>query len=437
MGILPHVLRIEDDVPYPPTFGAGFLWVTLECFLSRGACAEESAATLLLRSLNDHNSGVLTLLAAHGALLQVPYDYRRGFGNDPGILGVISKAHPGIQGMKGNSADRILDSRVVPVTPDPSPVEVSTSSAGHATARALDIIQEWGQIYSLTATSCAICGLPLRDAVSVARGIGPDCSRQHYELDFVITDLMVKSALGVLFASGLEAPVKLAAKGLKDRPRELCNVLLWWCSAHLDNRDTVLDCAAIVTALGFVSLGDRLRERNTDVVITLDPSGDYVLRCKSKYSVRRNMQRVKEASSVPRQGRFTYGWRFPANRKHLVWTILGDAFGDQWATVPDGAGRSKVVRIPVAFYWEISKAFDAAYPPVVQPALPLSNLGIVRKAGDNLEVHTPKWDPDFLVALKELPYKDRRWNSGNKCWEVDPKHETRVRELVLRYFQTT
>jgi len=107
--------------------------------------------------------------------------------------------------------------------------------------------------------------LPLRDAVSVTRGIGPVCSAHHYEINFDITADMVEDALGILFASKLETPVKLAAKTLKEKPRDLCNVLIWWSSAHLDNVEVVLDCAAIVTALGFESLGDKMREQEFDL----------------------------------------------------------------------------------------------------------------------------------------------------------------------------
>ena len=129
------------------------------------------------------------------------------------------------------------------------------SLAAHSTADALGIIREWGKVYSLAATKCAMCGKSLRDSVSVTRGIGPDCSRQHYDVSFDITDSMVEDALGHLFASGLDSKVKSAAKALKSKPRDLCNVLVWWASAHLGETDTVIAIANIVTSLGFDSLG--------------------------------------------------------------------------------------------------------------------------------------------------------------------------------------
>ncbi|MGA1213853.1 MAG: DUF6011 domain-containing protein, partial [Solirubrobacterales bacterium] len=46
-------------------------------------------------------------------------------------------------------------------------------------ADALGIIRQWGSVYTLTATHCACCGIGLRDALSVSRGIGPECSRKH------------------------------------------------------------------------------------------------------------------------------------------------------------------------------------------------------------------------------------------------------------------
>jgi len=226
-----------------------------------------------------------------------------------------------------NAATEILDAPEPAITTanlQGSSVDrtVSDGSAAHAAADALGIICEWGQVFTLTATLCAVCGQGLRDAVSVTRGMGPVCSREHYDIDFPITDTMVADALGILFASNLEAPVKLAAKALKDKPRDLCNVLIWWASAHLNNTDVVLDCAEIMSALGFETLGARVRERNTNVIISLadDDSGDFILRCRSHRDVRENMTRIVrkgDAATLPREGRFKYGWQVKAVAKAI------------------------------------------------------------------------------------------------------------------------
>ena len=352
-----------------------------------------------------------------------------------------------------NAADSILadNSGIGPKAPDAaakarakarSKSGTTGSLAAHSTADALGIIREWGKVYSLAATRCAMCGKPLRDSVSVTRGIGPDCSRQHYDVSFDITDSMVEDALGHLFASGLDSKVKSAAKALKSKPRDLCNVLVWWASAHLGETDTVIAIANIVTSLGFDSLGDRLRERNTDAVITKadDDSGDFILRCRSMMNVRRNMGRVKEATSVPREGRFKYGWRFPANRKGLVWTILGEDFGNQWATVPGktATDASQVVKVPAATWRDVRAAFEQTYPrPTLRKrttAAPAAT--IVRVKADCLEVHTPSRNFNFVDELKALSRTtaDRKWSPQDRCWKVALKFEGQVRALVAKHF---
>ena len=139
-----------------------------------------------------------------------------------------------------NAATHLLE------TPDEAPKKArglavvtkptQTSSAAHAAADAVGIIREWSKVYDLAATHCTSCGSPLRDSVSVTRGIGPICSEKHYDIeDLEIANDMVEEALGILHASKLDKPVKYAAKALKTKPRDLCNILIWWSSVHLDN----------------------------------------------------------------------------------------------------------------------------------------------------------------------------------------------------------
>ena len=310
----------------------------------------------------------------------------------------------------------------------------------HMTADALGLLREWSKLFTLTASHCTCCGKPLTDALSVTRGIGPDCSAENYNITFEITDEMVMRAMGCLAASHLDSRVKNAVVGLRTRPRDLCNVLVWWSSVHLNDADTVLQCSEIVTLLGFVSLGDRLRERNTDVIVSKDDSGMYVLRCKSRINVVNNMRRIKEAVSVPRVGRFKHGWTFPADRKDLVWTILGEDFGGQWATVPakDG-GTARVVKIESRTCWDVRKMFKQTYNPPTPVAhttvsqAPAMNT-IVRANSMGIEVHTPRRNFDFVGDLKQLPSQDRRWDPTAGCWRVALKHEAKVRALVAQHF---
>ena len=337
--------------------------------------------------------------------------------------------------MTANAAQQIIDAPDAPLPPKPKAAKVdgstTSSAAAHKAADAVGIIREWGKVFSLTATHCTVCGAGLRDAMSVTRGMGPVCSRKHYEIDFPITDVMVMEALGFLHASDLDKPVKLAAKALKTKPRDLCNVLVWWASAHLNETATVLDCAAVMTALGFESLGERVRERNTDVIITKDGEDHFIIRCRSLMNTRRNMARVKEATPVERDGRFKYGWKVSNTRKGLVWTILGEDFGDQWATVPSEGSASKVAAIPARNWMNVRDAFRKAYKPAEKAIQP-----IVRKGSQGwLEIHTPNRNFNFIDDFKSaIHYQDRTWNRDKVCWTVRGRYEEQVRKMVDHHF---
>jgi len=320
------------------------------------------------------------------------------------------------------------------------------SVAAHAAADALGIKRAWGQIHTLTATHCVACGARLRDAVSVTRGMGPICSRKHYDLPVEITPTMMQNALGILHASNLASDVKLAAKRLKGKPRDLLNILVWWSATHLDKADTVIAVAEIATALGFGSLGNRLRERNTDVVVSRTNTGSYIVRCRSKMSMRRRMARLMRADSrvqaVPKKGRFKFGWDVPAKRMGIVWTILGLDFGGGFATVPQDLhlGGTTVKAITTTTWRDLRDVFTKAFPPTVKrvpPATKKPGSEIVQVVPGNpptLRVYTPGYNQGFVADLKELPVRHRKWDPHQGCWWVSAQHEGTVRALVSKHF---
>lgn len=317
------------------------------------------------------------------------------------------------------------------------------STGAHKAADALSIIRDLKAIFTLTASNCTICGKPLRDAVSVSRGIGPHCSGKVYDIDHTITDNMVASALGYLHASGLEPKVKSACRKLKSKPRDLCNLLIWWSAANLDNKDTVLDCANVVGELGFELASERMRERNTDLHISVDANGDYTLRCKSNWDVRRNLGHVKDAKKVARKGRFTYGWKFPAKVKSLVWAICGLGFGGEWASVPnkDGKPGGNILKVPATTRYDVNKAFAATYPPKARVAKPVAPVapgvvvnGIVTLDGEVVSVKTPTRNFAFIKEVKNLGSGNYRWNPEAYRWEVRAKFHSTVLALVATHF---
>ena len=44
------------------------------------------------------------------------------------------------------------------------------------------------------------------------------------------------------------------------------------------------------------------------------------------------------------------------------------------------------------------------------------------------------YDPGLVAALKAcIPYQDRRWDAGNKCWLIAPGHEQALADICRRY----
>lgn len=293
-------------------------------------------------------------------------------------------------------------------------------------------LPEFKDLADITCTNCAICGRSLTDSVSVNRGIGPICSRKYYDVEHNITDDMVAEALGCLHASKIDSRVKMYAKRLKRQPRNLCNLLVKWASANFDEQDVVIECAEVIDSLGFDLLAQVLRERNTKVHIAedtdrgVDSDGGttrFTLHTPSRYYFRRNMSKVPDVQVIDRKGRLTCGWSFPKEQKDLVWTILGDAFGGRWATVP-----GKVVRIPAMSYNDVLAALDLAHGQTQADR-------IVRVVSPTrIEVHTPRRNFGFVGDLKQLPRSERRWNPDKVCWEVKRCHEAAVRALVNTHF---
>lgn len=117
---------------------------------------------------------------------------------------------------------------------------------------------------ALLATDCAVCNRPLRDAVSVEAGIGPDCRKRHGygqaqgEADWTAVE-------SVLAAHPDLAAVLAAHRGDAHR---LANVLVH--RAACAHRDERAPHAQAVGALGFTVLAAALA-RGAGEVVEVEP----------------------------------------------------------------------------------------------------------------------------------------------------------------------
>ena len=119
----------------------------------------------------------------------------------------------------------------------------------------------------LLATHCAACGRALRDAVSVERGVGPDCA-EKYGYGEAQGPANWSRAAGLLAAAGHALPV-----GWETDAQAACNALVH--AAALAGKESPLALAAAIAELGFARLGAKLAARlKEDAAITVTREGD-------------------------------------------------------------------------------------------------------------------------------------------------------------------
>lgn len=155
----------------------------------------------------------------------------------------------------------------------------------------------------ILATHCAICARPLRDAVSVEIGIGPDC-REKYGY----------------------------AEGVTDENRAQANQLIYRVCDAKGDKISVFDAAAELASLGFAKLAFKLQEGLTSLIMTRE--GD-TLKLASPYSA----ESVEILRSVPgrrwdKAGKVN---TFPITSRGALWSALKRAYPGQLLRTWQGA----------------------------------------------------------------------------------------------------
>lgn len=157
------------------------------------------------------------------------------------------------------------------------------------------------------ATHCAVCARPLRDAMSVELGIGPDC-RAKYGYDDAIND-----------ANRSEA-----------------NRLIYLIADRRDGLDVIRACATL-RALGFVKLANKIADRLADLRITLQ--GDrYALVAPYSEEI------VGALRAIPgrRWDKVAKVNTFPLSSKGALWATLKRLFSGKALIGPEG----QAIQIP-------------------------------------------------------------------------------------------
>lgn len=117
----------------------------------------------------------------------------------------------------------------------------------------------------LVATHCACCGKDLVDAVSVERGVGPECAKRH-GLGKPQGDMDAEEA----FALAYDVPEATKAIVGGDA-RRAANVLVHRIALH-QSGENVARWTVAIAACGFTKLADRVAKRLSD--LSIEREGD-------------------------------------------------------------------------------------------------------------------------------------------------------------------
>ena len=169
----------------------------------------------------------------------------------------------------------------------------------------------------MLATQCVICGRPLVDAISVERGIGPECYDKCRNGD----------------NAGISPDVQKIAN------EHVFNAALA-CQAGEVSR--VLEYAELIRQLGLDKLADKVArrfrnaDRNTEILITVE---DGMLRVDTPFRRGDKEAFIAAWRAIPGR-RFKNGSNYiPPEQKKALWTLLRDFFGGKFGKGPKGVFR--------------------------------------------------------------------------------------------------
>lgn len=308
------------------------------------------------------------------------------------------------------------------------------------------------QLALLTATRCCVCSATLTDAESVENGIGPCCSKRYYNPTHVPTEEEVQDALGWLATSELPDHIVTGFLALvnNDRvnARKGCNLLIYWASCNYTNRAEVFKCSAIIRALGYKELADKLETDRTEAVVT-DCGTHIEVFLPDKTGLNRDVASIPGAKplvthetgitgnvTVKRVKRgHKIGWTVPKVEEAHLECVLGIHLHDKLA-----CGTKGVRKIP---YKRYSDLLEFRRPPKQIPlATPVDTDVLYQPTNTNLyirilsggqggrvKVITP-YNDGFVVEIRKLGWKNRTWNPRERLWEVDRKYLDRVVAII-------
>ena len=289
----------------------------------------------------------------------------------------------------------------------------------------------YSQILQVLATHCVICRAPLSDTESVSRGYGPICGAHYYNPLHIPTESMVKDALGLLAISNL--PEHIIEGFLKKvnndhtNARLGCNLLIYWASAHYKDREEVFKCSAIIRALGYVELADKLEIDRT--VGHIEDKGDHLVAFVGyRRGFQNDMDRIPGIRRNDEKRGNKIGWIIPKDKEEHFLIALGANYGGELV-----CGARGIWKVP---HRRRSDLFTLLNPPPPPVPAQVASSNMIQVMDGRVEISTP-YNSTFILALKQqIPWQKRAWDGVKKCWRVYSECLEIVRGLVTTHFNT-
>lgn len=303
---------------------------------------------------------------------------------------------------------------------------------------------DWKAVLQVTATHCCVCRRALTDAESVEQGIGPICSSRYYNPLFVPTDDQVLNALGWLTTLAMQniLPGVLyeTIRAYQNDARKACNILIYWASAHYEDREKVLGCAQVVRAFGYIELADKLESDRSQVHLFPDPNNgsQYIIRIsRPSVSLKTDLTRLTSAAYTGREDHKEV-FTFPKDKLAQVETIIGAYFGGELAATKAGcfgAPQNGVVKIPKRSMSEVYALRNPGQSNKLCQAAQFGGKGVVEIEDhdtQNIRFRSP-YNGGWLAEFKKvIPKRDTRWSGS--YWIVAKCHLQVVKNLAERFY---
>ena len=311
-------------------------------------------------------------------------------------------------------------------------------------------------LMTTTSRNCTRCHKELTDAASMEAGIGPVCRKLDNALLARLIPSNVTRAVELLTRLSLAT----AAEGTTDTLSKVMDAIrapdaaaredwrvevkrIEWVLSHADNQPLRATLTSVVSALGYVGLASLWNGEAA--------TGKAFVTCQTIGSLGTRLVIVGPKNSSARAAFKTIpGYRFHAKGtvegvEKPCWSFAATQFAAFRLVVithyPNHTGLVEAVEAAQA---AVVAAAQAAAPvvaatpaPVAPVAAPKAAKCSIEAVGVLLKIRTP-YNPAFIAELKNaLTWSDRRWNSGEKVWEVSANNQNVVTGLVIKHYGPT